>query len=91
MRYAQRMSRLGSESAFEVLARARALEARGRSIVHLEIGEPDFATAQHIVEAGCRALRDGATHYTPAPGINELRAIARVTSASRGHRIVPSR
>jgi len=90
MRYAQRMSRLGSESAFEVLARARALEARGRSIVHLEIGEPDFATAQHIVEAGCRALRDGATHYTPAPGINELRAeIARVTSASRGHRIVP--
>ena len=68
------MGRLGTESAFEVLARAKALEAQGRSIIHLEIGEPDFPTPEHIVEAGCQALRDGYTHYTPAPGIPELRA-----------------
>jgi len=88
IRLARRMSRLGTESAFEVLARAKALEATGRDIVHLEIGEPDFDTAPHIVEAACRALRSGATHYTPAPGIPELRAaIAETISATRGHSV----
>ena len=76
MDLAGRMARLGTESAFEVLARARALEAEGRKIVHLEIGEPDFDTPPHIVEAAERALRDGATHYCPAPGIPELRTAA---------------
>src|SRR5581483_5316178 len=67
MKYATRMGRLGTETAFEVLARARALEAQGRNIVHLEIGEPDFTTPEHIIEAGVKALREGHTHYTPAP------------------------
>jgi len=74
IKLATRMSRLGTESAFEVLARARALEAQGREIVHLEIGEPDFDTPPHIIEAACQALRSGATHYTPSAGIPELRA-----------------
>jgi aspartate/methionine/tyrosine aminotransferase len=79
------MERLGTETAFEVLAKAKALEAQGRSIVHLEIGEPDFPTPEHIVEAGCQALRDGYTHYTPAPGMPELReAIAADASKRRG-------
>jgi aspartate/methionine/tyrosine aminotransferase len=67
------LDRLGTETAFETLARARALEAQGRRIVHLEIGEPDFPTAPHIVEAAAKALRDGHTHYCPAPGLPELR------------------
>jgi aspartate/methionine/tyrosine aminotransferase len=84
------MGRLGTETAFEVLARAKALEAQGKNIVHLEIGEPDFATPAHIVEAGCAALRDGYTHYTPAPGIPELReAIAADASARRGIQFAP--
>lgn len=88
IRLAERMNRLGTESAFEVLARAKALEAAGHDIVHLEIGEPDFDTAPHIVEAACRALRGGATHYTAAQGIPELRAaIAEVTGATRGHAV----
>src|SRR6266704_3037527 len=70
---AARMSRLGTESAFEVLARARALEAAGRRVVHLEIGEPDFATPVHIVDAAAAALRAGFTHYVPAPGLPEVR------------------
>jgi aspartate/methionine/tyrosine aminotransferase len=79
------MGQLGTETAFEVLARAKALEAQGRTIVHLEIGEPDFPTPEHIVEAGCRALRNGATHYTPAPGIPELReVIAQDATRRRG-------
>jgi len=73
IRLAERMSRLGTESAFEVLARARAMEAEGRSIIHLEIGEPDFPTAPHIVEAAVDALHAGHTHYVPAPGIPALR------------------
>ncbi len=86
----ERMGRLGSESAFEVLARAKALEAQGKHIVHLEFGEPDFATAPHIVEAGCKALREGATRYTPAPGILELReAVAEVIGSGRGHAVSP--
>ena len=67
------MSRLGTESAFEVLAKARRLEAEGKNIVHLEIGEPDFATPDNIVEAGISALQNGYTHYTPASGIYEAR------------------
>lgn len=74
MRLAKRMDLLGTESAFEVLARARRLEAEGRSIVHLEIGEPDFATPPHIVAAAEAAIEDGYTHYTPAGGIPEVRA-----------------
>src|SRR2546428_13180388 len=65
---ASRMSRLGTETAFEVLARARALEAKGREIVHLEIGEPDFDTPPSIVAAGVAALERGETHYTPSAG-----------------------
>ncbi len=72
-RLAGRMSRLGTESAFEVLARARALEAEGREIIHLEIGEPDFATPDHVVQAAAEALRAGLTHYVPAPGLPEVR------------------
>ncbi len=73
VRLAERMGRLGTESAFDVLARARALEAAGREILHLEIGEPDFPTAPHIVQAATAALQGGATHYVPAPGLPELR------------------
>ncbi|HTS99164.1 MAG TPA: pyridoxal phosphate-dependent aminotransferase [Streptosporangiaceae bacterium] len=70
---ADRMGRLGTESAFEVLARAKAMEAAGSKVIHLEIGEPDFPTADHIVEAAVEALRAGQTHYVPAPGIPPLR------------------
>jgi aspartate/methionine/tyrosine aminotransferase len=72
VRLARRMDRLGTESAFEVLAKAKALE-RGPEIVHLEIGEPDFDTPAHIVAAAREALDKGYTHYVPAPGIPELR------------------
>jgi len=89
-RFADRMARLGTETAFEVLARARALEALGRSVIHLEIGEPDFATPDHIKEAAARALRDGYTHYTPAAGLLEAReAIAEDVSQSRGIPVHP--
>jgi aspartate/methionine/tyrosine aminotransferase len=85
------MSRLGTESAFEVLARARALEAQGRKIIHLEIGEPDFDTPPHIVEAACASLHNGATHYTPSAGIMDLRKlIATTMSAARGQEITPA-
>jgi aspartate aminotransferase len=73
IRFAERMSRLGTEGAFEVLAKARRLEAQGKRIVHLEIGEPDFATPDNIVEAGISAMQNGYTHYTPASGIFEAR------------------
>jgi aspartate aminotransferase len=73
IRLAGRMGRLGTESAFEVLARARAMEAAGRTIIHLEIGEPDFDTPEHIREAAKAALDAGHTHYVPAPGIMPLR------------------
>jgi aspartate aminotransferase len=87
---AERMSRLGTESAFEVLVKAKALEAQGKSVIHLEIGEPDFDTPPHIIEAACDALRNGATHYTPAAGILELReTIARHLGAARGQEISP--
>ena len=88
---AGRMARLGTETAFEVLARAKALEAQGRSIIHLEIGEPDFDTPANIVEAGCRALREGQTHYGPAQGLPELRAaIAEEVSRTRGIPVDPA-
>jgi len=73
IRFAERMSRLGTEGAFEVLAKASRLEAQGKKIVHLEIGEPDFATPDNIVEAGISAMQNGYTHYTPASGIFEAR------------------
>src|SRR5437868_2688467 len=73
MKLAERMSRIGVESAFDVLLKARALEAQGRSVVHLEIGEPDFPTPAHIVEAAKRALDEGWTHYGPTQGYPELR------------------
>jgi aspartate aminotransferase len=91
-RLAASMGRLGTETAFEVLARAKALEASGRRVIHLEIGEPDFATPGHVVEAGMRALHDGHTHYCPAPGLPELReACAAHLSAHRGLQIDPGR
>ncbi|MDZ7373845.1 MAG: pyridoxal phosphate-dependent aminotransferase [candidate division KSB1 bacterium] len=85
MRFAKRMSRLGTETAFEMLARAKALEEKGREVIHLEIGEPDFDTPPHIVEAAVRALRQGYTHYSPAPGLPVLRqTIAEVAGLRRG-------
>ncbi|HWZ45262.1 MAG TPA: pyridoxal phosphate-dependent aminotransferase [Candidatus Saccharimonadales bacterium] len=76
LRLARRMGRLSGETAFEVLHRARELEAQGRDIVHLEIGEPDFDTPANITEVGIQAIRDGHTHYTPSAGILELREAA---------------
>lgn len=90
MQLARRMERLGTESAFEVLARAKALEAQGREVIHLEIGEPDFDTPSHIVEAAVQALHAGHTHYTPAAGVVELRqAIAQHVNSSRGVEVHP--
>jgi aspartate aminotransferase len=89
---APRMTQLGTESAFEVLARAKAMEAAGAKIIHLEIGEPDFPTAGHIVEAAVEALRAGHTHYVPAPGIPELReAVAAFLERTGRMRITPDR
>ena len=91
MRLAARMSRLGTETAFEALARAKALEAEGRSIIHLGIGEPDFDTPEHIREAAKQALDHGLTHYTPSPGIMEVReAIARHQTLRQGYEVAPS-
>jgi aspartate aminotransferase len=90
MNVAQRMGRLGTESAFEVLARARALERQGREIVHLEIGEPDFDTPAHIKDAAKQALDANATHYGPSAGLPELReAIAKHTAETRGVPVSP--
>jgi aspartate/methionine/tyrosine aminotransferase len=85
MKLADRMSRLLIESAFDVLSRARVLEAQGHDIIHLEIGEPDFETPAHVVEAAKQALDNGFTHYGPTPGLPELRkAIAEYVSKTRG-------
>ncbi len=90
MDFAQRMSRLGTETAFEVLAKAKNLERQGRRVVHLEIGEPDFSTPAHIVDAAIQALRDGWHHYTPSAGIAPLReAIAENVSSSRKIEVTP--
>jgi len=88
--FAKRMDGLGTETAFEVLAKAKALEKQGRSIVHLEIGEPDFDTPSNIKEAAIKAMKGGYTHYVPAAGIPELRmAIAEYFSKSRGINVDP--
>ncbi len=90
LRLASRMSRLGTETAFEVLVKARALEAQGRDIVHLEIGEPDFDTPAHIIDAASDALHHGYTHYGPSAGLPELRqAIANEVAASRNIKVSP--
>ena len=92
IRLADRMARLGTESAFEVLARARAIEDAGGKVIHLEIGEPDFPTASHIVEAAVEALRAGHTHYVPAPGIPALReAVAAFLERTGRMRVPPDR
>src|SRR5438105_5535319 len=83
-RLARRVARLGTEIAFEVLVKARALEAKGRDIVHLEIGEPDFDTPRNIIDAGCDALHKGFTHYGPSAGLPQLReTIAQYVSETR--------
>ncbi len=88
--FAKRMDVLGTETAFEVLAKAKALEKEGREIVHLEIGEPDFDTPNNIKEAAIKAMKSGYTHYVPAAGIPELRnAIAEYLSESRGIDVDP--
>ncbi len=91
LRLAERMFRLGTETAFEVAARARALEAQGKPIIHLEIGEPDFDTPSHVRQAACDALNEGYTHYSGATGIPELReAIAAYAGEKRGLKFDPS-
>ena len=90
LRLARRMERLGTETAFEVLVKAKALEAQGRDIIHLEIGEPDFDTPGNIIEAGCDALRKGFTHYGPSAGMMELReVIAQHVSETRRVNVTP--
>jgi aspartate aminotransferase len=90
LQLAQRMSRLGTETAFEVLNKARALERQGKSIIHLEIGEPDFDTPANVVEAAVDALHKGWTHYGPSAGLPELRqTIAEYVSRTRGVKVTP--
>src|SRR5690348_11602715 len=90
LRLARRMSRLGTETAFEVLVKARALERQGKHVVHMEIGEPDFATPSNIVDAAVSALHKGWTHYGPSAGLPDLRqAIADDVSRSRGVPVSP--
>ena len=90
LRLAKRMARLGTETAFEVLVKAKALEAQGRDIIHLEIGEPDFDTPSNIIDAGCDALRKGFTHYGPSAGMMELReVIAQYVSETRRVNVTP--
>src|SRR4051812_33933515 len=90
LRLATRMSRLGTETAFEVLVRARALEAKGQHIIHLEIGEPDFDTPRNVIDAGITALNKGFTHYGPAPGLPELRqTIADYVGRTRNVEVKP--
>ena len=90
LRLAERMSRLGTETAFEVLNRARELERKGKDIIHLEIGEPDFDTPSNVIGAGVSALHSGWTHYGPSAGYPELRqAIADEVSNSRGVHVAP--
>src|SRR5712675_1995068 len=90
LQLARRMSRLGTETAFEVLNKARALERQGKSIIHLEIGEPDFDTPANVVEAGVDALHKGWTHYGPSAGLPDLRqAIADYVSRTRSVKVTP--
>ncbi|MBF2028066.1 MAG: pyridoxal phosphate-dependent aminotransferase [Oscillatoriales cyanobacterium C42_A2020_001] len=91
MEFAERMNRLGTESAFDVFARAKHLEAEGKSVIHLEIGQPDFPTPLSICEAAFRAMKDGYTGYAPAAGLWEFReAIAHHISTSRGIHVHPN-
>src|SRR3954471_10941791 len=91
LRLAKRMARLGTETAFEVLVKARALEAKGRDIVHLEIGEPDFDTPSNIIESATDALHKGFTHYGPSAGLPALReAIAQYVSETRHVPVEPA-
>jgi aspartate/methionine/tyrosine aminotransferase len=90
LRLARRMARLGTETAFEVLVKAKALEAKGRDIIHLEIGEPDFDTPRNIIDAACDALHKGFTHYGPSAGLIELReVIAQYVSETRRVEVAP--
>src|SRR5258708_1989253 len=90
LRLAKRMTRLGTETAFEVLVKARALEAKGRDIVHLEIGEPDFDTPENIIAAASDALHKGFTHYGPSAGLPPLReAIAQYVTETRRVNVTP--
>ncbi|TME14033.1 MAG: pyridoxal phosphate-dependent aminotransferase [Chloroflexi bacterium] len=90
LKFTQRMSRIGTEGAFEVLARAKALEKHGMRVVHLEIGEPDFPTPDNIIEAAIGALRSDYTHYTPAGGIGEVReTVAGFVSKRLGVEVEP--
>lgn len=91
MKFSDRMSLLGTESAFDVLVKARALEAEGHNVVHLEIGEPDFDSPAHVIEAGQKALADGFTHYGPPAGLPDLReAIAEYIDSTRDIDIDPN-
>ena len=85
---AKRMSRLGTETAFEVFAKAKRLEAEGRDIIHLEIGEPDFDTPANIRQAAIRAIESGYTHYTPAAGLIQAREA--IASYITRHKNVPT-
>src|SRR5579872_1710476 len=88
LQLARRMSRLGTETAFEVLNKARALERQGKSVIHLEIGEPDFDTPANVVEAAVDALHKGWTHYGPSAGLPDLRqALAEYVSRTRGVKV----
>lgn len=90
VQFADRVYRLGTETAFEVLARAKALEAEGKHIIHLQIGEPDFPTPKNICDAAIRSIQAGDTHYTPAPGTMDTRkAIADYVSRTRGIEFTP--
>ena len=90
MKLAKRLSKLGTESAFQVLVKAKALEAQGREIIHLEIGEPDFPTPEAVIESAKQALNQGYTHYCGPAGLNELRvAIANEVSQTRGISVDP--
>src|SRR6204780_1790051 len=90
LQLAPRMSRLGTETAFEVLNKARALERQGKSVIHLEIGEPDFDTPSNVIEAGVDALHKGWTHYGPSAGLPELRqTIADYVSRTRDVKVAP--
>ena len=92
MRIAARMGTIGTETAFEVAARARASRPKGRSIIHLQIGEPDFDTPANVRDAAKRALDAGETHYPPSPGMPALReAIAADATARRGFQVDPRR
>jgi len=90
MRLAKKMENLGTETAFEVLAKAKKLEAEGKHIIHLEIGEPDFTTPDNIIQAAIKSLQAGDTHYTPSNGTIELRtSIAKYISKTRGTNVIP--